>query len=108
MRVKLLFILFLFFLSGCSSPSEVKDLIRGKWYFESGDVYIKISKKEYTIKNDSPMPEDYKLIGDSLIVKGFEASLFPEKYWDTVRILKLNSDTLILKDSERTLILHKK
>jgi hypothetical protein len=105
--MKLFVVLILFFVA-CSSSSEVKDRIRGRWYFDNSDVYIKITKSKYIVKNDSPYPEDYKLIGDSLIVKGFEASSFPWKYADTLKIIRLTSDTLILKDTDETILLHKK
>ena len=57
------------FLAGCSDSKEVKNKIRGEWYFDNSDTYIKITKDEYIVKNDSPYPADYKLVGDSLIVK---------------------------------------
>lgn len=106
--MRILSLITLLWLVSCTPSTEVKDRIRGRWYFDAADVYIKITKSEYIVKNDSPYPEDYKLIGDSLIVKGFEASLFPWKYTDTMKIIRLTSDTLILKDSDETIILHKK
>ena len=106
--MKQILILAVLFLAGCSDSKEVKDRIRGKWYFDNSGTYVKITRSEYIVKNDSPYPEDYKLIGDSLIVKGFEASSFPWEYLDTMRIVKLTSDTLILRDADETIILHKK
>ena len=106
--MKQVLILTVLFLSGCSDSNEVKDKIRGKWYFDNSDTYIKITRNEYIVKNDSPVPEDYKLIGDSLLVKGFEASTFPWKYADTLKIIRLTQDTLILMNAESTLLLHKK
>jgi hypothetical protein len=103
-----LFIFLIFLFVSCSQSTEVKERIRGKWHFDDSKVYIKITRDEYIVKNDSPYPEDYKFINDSTIVKGFEASIFPWKYWDTMKIVRLTSDTLILRDSDETIILYKK
>ncbi len=105
--------MFSFCLFGCHSSNNVKDLIQGKWYFEdNSDTYIKITNNDYTVENDSPIPEDYKIIGDTLIVKGFEAefreSAGESGYIDTLKILRINNNTLILKDKVETIVLHKK
>ena len=105
--------LFSLVLLGCHSSNQPRDLIRGNWYFEdNSDTYIKITNNKYIVKNDSPYPEDYKLIGDTMIVKGFESSLresvHESAYRDTLKILELSKDTLILNDGEETFILHKK
>ena len=107
--MKQAFVFFILFFLGCNKSTEIRNRVRGRWYFDDEDVYIKITQNRYIVKNDSPFPEDYKFIGDSTIVKGFEASLFPEKYWDTMQIIKLTDDTLILKGSDASLlILHKR
>jgi len=111
MNYKILLISFCFV--GCNSSTNVQDLIQGDWYFESGsNLYIEITKDEFTIKNDSPYSEDYKIIGDTLLVKGFEAE-FRESanepgYNDTLKIIKITKDTLILKDGVDKVTLHKK
>jgi hypothetical protein len=47
-----------------------------------------------------------------MIVKGFESafreSLNESVYRDTLKILEISKDTLILNDGEETFILHKK
>ncbi len=86
--------------------NEVKELIQGNWYFENSNIYIKIKSGENIVENDSPYSEDYKIIGDTLLVKGFEANL--RGYVDTLKVIKLTKDTLILKDQQDTLILFKK
>lgn len=101
-------LIFLLFCLSCSNSGEVNKKIRGRWYSESSGIYLEITSDEYIIKNDSPIPEDYKLIGDSLIVKGFEASLFPWKYQDTLRIVKLTSDSLILSSSDSYKVFYKR
>ena len=98
---------------GCHSSDNVRDLIQGDWYFKNNSyLHIKITKDEYTVKNDSPYSEDYKIIGDTLLVKGFEAefreSSNEQGYTDTLKILKITKDTLILKEKVDTLILLKK
>jgi hypothetical protein len=105
--MKYSFLLLVFFVFSCSS-NKPKDLIRGKWYFENSDTYIKITKEEYTVKNDSPIPEDYKLIDDTILIKGVEASIRQEGYYDTLFLIKLTRDTLIMRHKEDTLFLHKK
>ena len=105
--------LILFCLLGCRRANNVHDLIQGDQYFESNSqLYIEITEDEYTVKNDSPYSEDCKIIGDTLLVKGFEAG-FRESanepgYADTLKILKITKDTLILKEKVDTLILLKK
>ena len=105
--------LILFFLVGCQSSDNVRDLIQGDWYFENdSNIYIEITKDEYIVKNDSPYAEDYKIIGDTLLVKGFEAkfreSANERGYNDTLKIINITKDTLILKEGVDKVILHKK
>ena len=113
MKLKILLLSFCFL--GCKSSTKVKNLIQGKWYFEDNvntNAYIHISDDEYTVENDSPYSEDYKIIGDTLIVKGVEAkfreSAKERGYVDTVRILKITENRMILKDGKEILKLHKK
>ena len=110
MNYKILLILLC--LLGCHSTNNVRDLIQGDWYFENNsNLHIKITKDEYIVKNDSPYSEDYKIIGDTLLVKGFEAkfreSANESGYNDTLRIINITKDTLILKDGDENIILHK-
>ena len=105
--MKFIVLLIIISLSGCS-PSGVKNKIKGKWYSDKENIQIRITNDQYIIENDSPVPEDYKFIADSLIVKGFEASMFPSKYIDTLQIIKLTSDTLIINQSGFIQILYKK
>jgi hypothetical protein len=84
----------LFLLIGCSNQRSIK----GRWHSQQWYSPLKITRTEFIQENDSPIPEDYKLINDSILVKGFEASLFPWKYTDTIKILKLTKDSLVLKD----------
>jgi hypothetical protein len=111
MNYKILLVLLC--LLGCHSTNNVRDLIQGDWYFKNNsNLYIEITKDEYTVKNDSPYSEDYKIIGDTLLLKGFEAefrgSANEPGYTDTLKILKITKDTLILKEKVDILILHKK
>jgi hypothetical protein len=111
MKLKMILISFCFL--SCHSSNKAKDLIQGKWYFEdNSDTYIKITNSEYIVENDSPYPEDYKINGDTVIIKGVEAQ-FRESanepgYVDTLKIVRLTKDTLILKDGDETIMLHKK
>jgi hypothetical protein len=104
---------FLLLLYSCHSSNDVKNMIKGNWFFEdNSDVYIKITNDEFIVKNDSPYPEDYKIIGDTLIVKGFEAA-FRESanelgYIDTLKIENVTKSTLILKSGDQMLVLQKK
>lgn len=59
----------------CKSSNEIKDLIQGNWYFENSNTCIKIRNGEYTVENDSPYSEDYKIIGDTVIITAVEADL---------------------------------
>ena len=97
-----LFVLLLFI--GCKSSNKRGYLIQGNWYFNDlSNAYIKIRQGQWTVQNDSPYPEDYKIIGDTIIVKGFEGS-----YGDSLEIVKVTEDTLILKEKNDTLKLFKK
>ena len=73
MKLTLLVLLLCFI--GCKSSNQVKDLIKGNWQLASNNNYfsIKITINQYTVENDSSIPEDYWITGDSIIVKGFEA-----------------------------------
>ena len=101
-------IIALILFSSCNQGEQIQRKIRGKWYYDDSDTYIRISGNEYTVRNDSPIPEDYKFIGDSIVVKGFEASLFPGKYVDTLEIIRLTDDTLIFKTKNGLLVLFKR
>lgn len=106
-------ILFLSCFRACRSLNNNKELIEGNWYFEDdSNTYIKITNKEYIVENDSPQSEDYKMIGDTLIIKGFEATFREDAgepgYIDTLKIVRLTEDTLIIKAGDDILKLHKK
>lgn len=90
------------FLLSCTSNKK-SDLIKGKWQYAGIETesYIQITKSGYTIENDSPIPEQYIIRGDT-IFKGFE------NYSDTNIIIQLTKDTLILARKSDTLILYKK
>ncbi|MEO8412366.1 MAG: hypothetical protein ABI472_01850 [Ginsengibacter sp.] len=112
-NMKLKIILFLSCFMACSSSNNAVELIQGNWYFEDDPhTYIKITDTRYIVENDSPYPEDYKMISDTLIIKGFEAKFREDAgepgYLDTLKIVRLTEDTLILKTGEDLLMLHKK
>lgn len=94
------FLILAFLVVRCST--ENSDLIRGKWYYTDNDTknYIRITRNEFIIENDSPVPEQYKIKGDT-IIKGFE------NYSDTLIIIKLTKDSLILKSNNGNYILIK-
>ena len=105
-------ILLCFCFLACHFSNQVKDLIQGKWYSDkSSRSYIKITENEFIVENDSPYPEDYKIIGDSLLVSGFEAkfreSANEKGYTDTSRILKVTKQILILKTDSVVVTFHK-
>lgn len=90
------------FLLSCSSNNK-SDLIKGKWHYanDETETYIKITGHYYTVENDSPIPEQYIIKGDTLF-KGFE------NYSDTNIIIKLTRDTLIFASKAGINILIKK
>jgi hypothetical protein len=88
----------------CSSSNEVRDLIRGDWSFDKdGKIYVEITRRTYTVQNDSPIPYTYKIIGDTLLQTNFEGQIQAE-----MKIIKLTTDTLVLADKKDTLRLYKR
>jgi uncharacterized protein (DUF2147 family) len=52
-------------LAACNK-NPVKSKLQGNWKSKSGEATLKITDKQFTMDNESPVPEDYFVKGDTI------------------------------------------
>jgi hypothetical protein len=63
--------------AACSGPVSAK--IKGQWRSTDNETLLKITGKQFTMENDSPVPEDYFVKGDT-IYTSFQGNLPYSKF----------------------------
>jgi len=53
------------FTASCSGSVKAK-MIKGEWKSKDGATVLKITNKQFTMNNDSPVPEDYFMKDDTI------------------------------------------
>ncbi|WP_448700524.1 hypothetical protein ACFGVR_01065 [Mucilaginibacter sp. AW1-3] len=53
-------------MASCSSGQAKTKKIKGEWRSKDGATILKITNKQFTMNNDSPVPEDYFMKDDTI------------------------------------------
>jgi len=53
------------FMDSCTGQAKAK-MIKGEWKSKDGETVLKITGKQFTMNNDSPVPEDYFMKDDTI------------------------------------------
>ncbi|OCX51880.1 hypothetical protein BEL04_17915 [Mucilaginibacter sp. PPCGB 2223] len=59
-------------MASCGGPAKAK-MLKGEWKSKDGETVLKITGKQFTMNNDSPVPEDY-FIKDDTIFTSFQGN----------------------------------
>lgn len=52
-------------MASCTGQAKAK-MIKGEWKSKDGETVLKITNKQFTMNNDSPVPEDYFMKDDTI------------------------------------------
>lgn len=91
----------LLMIAACNGPESGK--IKGEWRSKDNQTLLKITAKQFTIDNDSPVPEDYFMKGDT-IYTSFQGNLpytkFVIKHVDEHNMKLLYPDSAVVEFSK--------
>lgn len=85
-----------FILLSAACSDNGKNKLQGNWHSKDGSAQLKITDKEFTVMNDSPIPEDYFVKGDTIFTS-FEGSQPYTRF--VIQKLDGNNLTLLYPDS---------
>lgn len=75
----LLHVVFAFVLLGVACSDTPNRKLKGEWKAKIGGTKLKITDKQFIADNDSPLPEDYFVKGDTIFTS-FQGSLPYSKF----------------------------
>lgn len=52
-------------MASCSGPAKA-NMLKGEWKSKDGETILHITGKQFTMNNDSPVPEDYFMKDDTI------------------------------------------